>query len=286
MKNQSEMKRYQLSVVVLLLSLCTQLPGFAQQTKTVTLLQTSDVHSRIEPIATNTADTYAGLGGLVRRATMVEELRHKSPGLLLVDCGDFSQGTPYYNLFRGEVEVKMMNEMKYDVATIGNHEFDFGLDNMARLFRLAEFPIVCANYGVEGTVLEGLVKPYIVLERDGLRVGIFGLSPRMERLVQADKCEGVTYKDPIATANEVAAKLKKKEKCDVIVCLSHLGIQQDQTHLIPKTRNIDVVLGGHSHTLMKEPQVALNADGKSISVFHTGKSGIFVGRTLLTLQKK
>lgn len=279
------MKRYQLSVV-LLLSLCTQLPGFAQQTKTVTLLQTSDVHSRVEPIATNAADTYAGLGGLVRRATMVEEFRRESPGLLLVDCGDFSQGTPYYNLFRGEVEVKMMNEMKYDAVAIGNHEFDFGLDNMVRLFRLAEFPIVCANYGVEGTVLAGLVKPYVVLERDGLRIGIFGLSPKMAGLVQADKCEGVTYKDPVATANEVAAKLKKEEKCDVIVCLSHLGIEKDRTRLIPKTRNIDVVLGGHSHTLMKESQVALNPDGKSVSLFHTGKSGIFVGRTALSFTKK
>lgn len=285
MKNQSEMKRYQLSVV-LLLSLCTQLPGFAQQTKTVTLLQTSDVHSRVEPIATNAADAYAGLGGLVRRATMVEELRRESPGLLLVDCGDFSQGTPYYNLFRGEVEVKMMNDMKYDAVAIGNHEFDFGLDNMARLFRLAEFPIVCANYGVEGTVLAGLVKPYVVLVRDGLRIGIFGLSPKMAGLVQADKCEGVTYKDPVTTANEVAAKLKKEEKCDVIVCLSHLGIEKDRTRLIPKTRNIDVVLGGHSHTLMKEPQVALNPDGKSVSLFHTGKSGVFVGRTELSFTKK
>lgn len=279
------MKRYQLSVV-LLLSLCTQLPGFAQQTKTVTLLQTSDVHSRVEPIATNAADTYAGLGGLVRQVTMVKELRRESPSLLLVDCGDFSQGTPYYNLFRGEVEVKMMNEMKYDVATIGNHEFDFGLDNMARLFRLAEFPIVCANYGVEGTVLEGLIKPYIVLKRDGLRIGIFGLSPKMEGLVQADKCEGVTYKDPVTTANEVVARLKNEEKCDVIVCLSHLGIENDQTRLIPKTRNIDVVLGGHSHTLMKEPQVTLNPDGKSVPLFHTGKNGIFVGRTELSFNKK
>lgn len=244
------------------------------------------MHSRVEPIATNAADTYAGLGGLVRRATMVEELRRESPGFLLVDCGDFSQGTPYYNLFQGEVEVKMMNEMKYDVATIGNHEFDFGMDNMARLFRLAEFPIVCANYGVEGTVLEGLVKPYIVLERSGLRIGIFGLSPKLEGLVQADKCGGVTYNDPVAMGNEVAARLKKEEKCDVIVCLSHMGIRYDEERLIPQTRNIDVVLGGHSHTLMKEPQVALNPDGKSVSVFHTGKSGIFVGRTELSFTKK
>lgn len=265
---------------------CAVLPGFAQKTKTVTLLQTSDVHSRVEPIATNAADKYAGMGGFVRRATMVQELRRESPDLLLLDCGDFSQGTPYYNLFRGEVEVKMMNEMGYVAAAIGNHEFDFGLDNMARLFRMAEFPVVCANYGVEGTPLEGLVKPYTILERDGLRIGIFGLSPKMEGLVQADKCEGVVYKNPVVTGNEVAAKLKKGEKCDVVICLSHLGVSEDVKQLIPETRNIDVVLGGHSHTFMQVPEVVLNLDGKNVSLLHTGRSGIFVGRTELTFKKE
>lgn len=282
---KSEMKKYQISVVVLLL-LCIQLPGFAQKTKTVTLLQTSDVHSRVEPIATNAADKYAGYGGFVRRATMLQQFRSESPDLLLLDCGDFSQGTPYYNLFQGEVEVKMMNEMKYDAAAIGNHEFDFGLENMARLFRMAEFPIVCANYGVEGTPLEEIVKPYTILKRNGLRIGIFGLSPKMEGLVQADKCEGVVYKDPVAIANEVAAKLKKDEKCDAVVCLSHLGVQYDTEFLIPGTRNIDVVLGGHSHTFMKKPCGVLNRDGENILLLHTGRSGIFVGQIKLTFNKK
>ena len=271
---------------MLLCFCCVLLPGFAQQTKTVTLLQTSDVHSRVEPIATNVADPYAGFGGFVRRASMVQELRRELPDLLLLDCGDFSQGTPYYNLFRGEVEVELMNEMGYVAATIGNHEFDFGLDNMARLFRMAKFPIVCANYSVDGTVLEGLVKPYIVVERDGLRIGIFGLSPEMDGLVQADKCEGIVYKDPVAVANEIAAKLKKTEKCDAIVCLSHLGVSYDAKHLIPGTRNIDVVLGGHSHTFMKEPEIVLNMDGKNVSLSHTGRSGVFVGRTDLTFNKE
>lgn len=273
-------------LAVMLCFCCVALSGFAQKTKTVTLLQTSDVHSRVEPIASNTADKYAGLGGFVRRATMVQELRRELPDLLLLDCGDFSQGTPYYNLFQGEVEVKLMNEMKYAAATIGNHEFDFGLENMARLFRMAEFPIVCANYGVEGTPLEGLVKPYTILEHDGLRIGIFGLSPMMEGLVQADKCEGVVYKDPVVTGNEIAAKLKEVEKCDAVVCLSHLGISYDVKNLIPETRNIDVVLGGHSHTFMQVPEVILNLDGKNVSLSHTGRSGIFVGRTDLTFNKE
>lgn len=182
--------------------LCLLAPDSAQKTKQLVILQTSDTHSRIEPIAVNAADRYAGMGGTVRRATFIKEARKVNPDLLLFDCGDISQGTPYYNLFQGEVEVKMMNLMGYDAMTIGNHEFDFGLENMARLFRMANFPVVCANYDVTGTVLEGLVKPYTTFSRNGLKIGVFGLAPKMEGLVQADKCEGVVYNDPIEVAQK------------------------------------------------------------------------------------
>lgn len=220
------------------------------------------------------------------RATFVKEFRKEHPDMLLFDCGDISQGTPYYNMFQGEVEVKMMNEMKYDAMTIGNHEFDFDLDNMARLFRMADFPVVCANYDVSATVLKDLVKPYVVFERDGVKIGVLGLGCQLEGMVQANKCVGVVYNDPVTVANEVAAVLKEKEGCDVVVCLSHLGVQYDENQLIPKTRNIDVVLGGHSHTFMKGPKTLLNMDGKNVSLMHTGKSGIYVGQMDLTLEKK
>ena len=220
--------------------------AFAQQDKKLILLQTSDVHSRLEPI-NQEGDRNYDKGGFVRRATFVKEFRKEHPDMLLFDCGDISQGTPYYNMFQGEVEVKMMNEMKYDAMTIGNHEFDFDLDNMARLFRMADFPVVCANYDVSATVLKDLVKPYVIIERDGVKIGVLGLGCQLEGMVQANKCVGVVYNDPVATANEVAAVLKEKEGCDVVVCLSHLGVQYDENQLIPKTRNIDVVLGGHSH---------------------------------------
>lgn len=269
------MKKYQISIVLLIL--CMPLLGYAQQTKKLTLLQTSDTHSRIESIDGHAADQYAGMGGFVRRATMIDQLRQENPDVLVFDCGDFSQGTPYYNLFKGEVEVKMLNQMKYDAVAIGNHEFDFGLENMARLFKMANFPIVCANYDVKGTVLEGLVKPFVVLERDGLKIGVFGLGPKMEGLVQADKCEGIDFLDPVTVANEIAAKLKNEVGCDVVVCLSHLGIREDEI-LVSQTRNIDIVLGGHSHTFMTEPTLLLNLDGKSVPVSHTGKSGIYVGK--------
>ena len=268
----------------MLFLLCISFCGYAQQTKKLTLLQTSDTHSRIEPIDKHAADKYAGMGGFVRRATLLDQFRKETPDALVFDCGDFSQGTPYYNLFKGEVEMEMLNLMKYDAATIGNHEFDFGLENMARLFKKADFPIVCANYDVKGTVLEGLVKPYITIERDGLKIGVFGLGAQLEGLVQADKCEGVTYLDPVTVANEVAAKLKDEEGCDVVICLSHLGITEDEI-LVRGTCNVDVVLGGHSHTFMKEPVVFLNRNGESMPVSHTGKNGIFVGKLDLTFEQ-
>lgn len=273
-----------------LLICCALLTVSAQQARQLTILHTSDTHSRIEPIDPHAADRNAGMGGVVRRATFVKEFRAKHPDVLLFDCGDISQGTPYYNLFQGEVEIRMMNLMRYDAMTIGNHEFDFGLENMARLFRMADFPVVCANYDVAGTVLEGLVKPYVVLERGGLRIGVFGLAPEMEGLVQADKCEGIVYNDPIAVAQEVTDLLRGKERCDVVVCLSHLGFRIRNAacdeKLVAETRGIDVILGGHSHTFMEKPAFYLNAEGKSVPVLHSGKSGIHVGELELTLMEK
>ena len=282
------MKRFQI-LFLLCLALSFTFSIFAQDTKEVIILQTSDVHSRIEPI-NQKGDRYYNKGGFVRRAAFLEEFRKDHKNVLLFDCGDISQGTPYYNMFRGEVEVKLMNEMGYDAMTIGNHEFDFGLDNMARLFRMADFPVVCANYDVTGTVLEGLVKPYVVLNRDGMKIGVFGLSPKMEGLVQADKCEGVVYNDPIAAAQEVTDRLRAQEGCDVVICLSHLGFRIKNEvcdeKLAAETKGIDVILGGHSHTFMEKPAFYLNAEGKSVPVLHTGKSGIFVGELDLTLTKE
>lgn len=273
-----------------LLILCVSLAASAQRTKQLTILHTSDTHSRIEPIDSHAADQYAGMGGVVRRATFLKDYRAKHPDVLLFDCGDISQGTPYYNLFQGEVEVKMMNLMGYDAMTIGNHEFDFGLENMARLFRMANFPVVCSNYDVTGTVLEGLVKPYTTFYRNGLKIGVFGLAPKMEGLVQADKCEGVVYNDPIEAAQKMADLLKNEEGCDVVICLSHLGYQLKNApcdeELAQKTNHIDAILGGHTHTFMKEPAVYLNKDGQNVSVMHAGKNGIYVGMLKLTLAEE
>ncbi len=283
------MKKKLLSFGLVLALMC---PVAAQQSVGLNILQTSDTHSRIEPISPHAADQSAGKGGVLRRVAFVEHYRAEHPGVLLFDCGDISQGTPYYNMFKGELEVKMMNLMKYDAMTIGNHEFDFGLENMARLFRLASFPVVCANYDVSGTVLEGLVKPYVVLQREGLRIGVFGLSPRLEGLVQASNCQGVVYRDPIAAARETVEILRGREHCDVVICLSHLGmlgvaseVPGDEA-LATGTSGIDVILGGHSHTFMEHPAVLVNAEGREVPVMHTGKNGVYVGELKLILQKE
>lgn len=276
------MKRFQI-LFLLTLALGFSLSIGAQDTKELIILQTSDVHSRIEPV-NQKGDRNFNEGGFVRRATFLDKFRKEHKNVLLFDCGDISQGTPYYNMFQGEVEVKLMNVMKYDAMTIGNHEFDFDVDNMARLFKMADFPVVCANYNLEATELKDIVKPYVILERFGLKIGVFGLGARPEGLIQANKCEGVVYEDPIRVSNEVAALLKGKG-CDLVICLSHLGIQKDK-ELVAKTRNIDVILGGHSHTFMKGPQNYLNLDGKEVPLMHSGKSGVRVGRLDLTLKRK
>jgi len=254
------------------------------------ILHTNDTHSCVLPLNPNLADTMlAGRGGFLRRAAMIDQMRKEDKDLLLLDSGDFSQGSPYYTLFKGDVETELMNIMGYDAATIGNHEFDFGLENMARIFRKAKFPIVCANYDFTGTVVEGLVKPYVIIKRKGVRIGIFGLSPKLDGLVMASTCAGVRYSDPIKTANAVADKLKNEEKCDVVICLSHLGWDEaglNDMEMMAKTRNIDLVLGGHSHSYFKMLNHVRNLDGKDVPNDQNGKHGIFVGKITLSLEKR
>lgn len=264
--------------------------AFGQSEKELYIFHTNDTHSRIEPFAPDHQDTLlAGKAGAVRRAAFIEECRIEYPDLLLFDCGDFSQGTPYYNMFKGEVEIRLMNEMGYDAGTIGNHEFDFGLDNMARLFRMANFPIVCANYDVCGTVLDGLVKEYIVLRRGGVKIGVFGLGAQLNGLVATENYGNIKYENPITAAQRVVSTLRGKERCDVVICLSHLGWKNgaySDVELIKHTTGIDVVLGGHSHSYFEKPMFYQNADGKSVPLQQMGKNGAFVGRMVLKLHKK
>ena len=261
----------------------------AKKHKQLVILHTNDTHSTIMPLNPNLDNKdLAGRGGFLRRVNLIKEERSQHPNLLLFDSGDFSQGSGYYTLFKGEVEIGLMNQMGYDAVTIGNHEFDFGMENMAKLFRMATFPIVCSNYDCTGTILEGLVKPYITLKREGVKIGVFALAPPMKGLVFDGNCEGITYLDPAETAQKYIDILRKQEKCDLVICISHLGwevsVYPDEKFL-SLTEGCDLVLGGHTHTYMPTLEYAPDKNGKMIPVDQNGKHGAFVGKLILNLEK-
>ena len=257
--------------------------------KTLTILHTNDTHSCIMPLSENLADTLqAGRGGFLRRIAMLKEERKSDPNLLFFDSGDFSQGSPYYTLFKGDVEVGLMNMMHYDAGTIGIHEFDYGFDNMARVFKRLNYPIVCANYDFTGTELAKIVKPYVIIKRNGLKIGVFGLAPKLDGLVDHKNYLTTRYLDPVATAQKMVDVLKGK-KCDLIICITHLGWDEhgmgDQ-EVIRGTRGIDLVLGGHSHTYFQTLRYVKDLDGKLVPVDQNGKSGIYIGKMTLTFSNK
>lgn len=262
----------------------------AKGKKELTILHTNDTHSCIMPLSENLADTMlAGRGGFLRRISMLREERKNNPDLLYFDSGDFSQGSPYYTLYKGDVEVGLMNMMGIDASTIGNHEFDFGIDNMVRLFKMANFPILCSNYDFSGTPLQGVVKPYTIIKRKGIKIGVFALNPELEGLVSEKNYTGVKFLDPAKVANEMASLLKKEKKCDVVICISHLGWTDDSysdQNVFSKTRGVDLVLGGHSHTYFDSLRYIKDVDGREIPVDQNGKHGIFIGKLTLTFDKK
>ena len=280
------MKRLHLIIILALLSVLTV---DAKKQKQLVILHTNDTHSAIMPLNPNLDNKdLAGRGGFLRRINMIKEERKQNPDLLLFDSGDFCQGSGYYTLFKGEVEIGLMNLMGYECTTIGNHEFDFGMENMAKLFRMANFPVVCSNYDCTGTVLEGLVKSYITIKRNGLKIGVFALAPKMKGLVFDGNCEGITYLDPAETAQKYIDILRKQEKCDLVICISHLGwavSDYPDERFLSLTEGCDLVLGGHTHTYMPTLEYAPDKNGKMIPVDQNGKHAAFVGKLILTIEK-
>ena len=277
-------------IAIISILVCLFVGVGAKGPKKITVLHTSDTHSCILPLNKNLADTMlADRGGFLRRISMLKQERAKDPNLLLFDCGDFSQGSSYYTMFKGDVEVGLMNQMHYDAVTIGNHEFDFGMDNMIRLFKMANFPVVCSNYDFGNTELKDIVKPYIVLKRQGVKIGVFALCPPLEGLVSTKNYGPLKFLNPVEVTNSMVDVLRNKEKCDVVICLSHLGWEVSEypdNTLIKNTSGIDLVLGGHSHTYLKTLGYETDKTGKKVPVDHEGKHGVFVGKILLTLEKK
>ncbi|GAB3554437.1 metallophosphatase [Spirosoma fluminis] len=260
----------------------------------LTILHTNDVHSRLDPFPMD-GSRNAGKGGIARRATLIRQIRNEqvngSPRqVLLFDAGDMFQGTPYFNLYKGEPEILAMNQLSYDAGTIGNHDFDGGIDNMVTQFGKASFPILIANYDFKNTVLDGRTTPFKIFVKDGIRIGVFGLGIQPNGLIPKDAYRETKYLDPIEVGNDMAARLRNEKKCDYVICLSHLGFKYEEPTvsdnvLAAKTRNIDLIIGGHTHTFLNAPVAVNNLDGQPVWINQVGFAGINLGRLDLTFER-
>lgn len=246
------------------------------------LLHTNDTHSQLEPYRAD--DKYnANMAGIVRRAALIREIRAKESNVLVVDAGDFVQGTPYFNLFHGNAEIDLMNLVGLDAITLGNHEFDNGIPFLTAMLKKAKFKVVSTNYDLSATPLKKYVKPWLIVKKGKLRIGIVSANISPKGLISPANFVGVNYLDPYETAEEKAAWLKEKKKCDLVICLSHLGLDNkgeapDDLRLAEKSKHIDVIIGGHTHTFMRNPAKKLNAAGDTVIINQVGKGGIYVGR--------
>ncbi len=262
----------------------------AEETTHITVLHTNDLHSHIDPFPADDARN-AGLGGAARRATLVKRVRKENPNTLLVDAGDAFQGTPYYNFYRGQADYRVMSAVGYDVVTLGNHDFDGGLDALAQAMKFANFDFVSTDYDFSGTVLRNRVRPFVIKKFGNVKIGIFGLGIAFEGLVMPQNHPGVRYRDPVQAARETVRRLRFQEGALLVICLSHLGFYDRNRESSNRTRpelgdrelaeqveGIDAIVGGHTHTFMKEPVIVPQPDGRSTLIFQVGFGGINVGR--------
>ncbi len=265
---------------ILGLSLVPQLSFAKREDVKITILHTNDMHSHIHSF---TSGRNKGLGGMAQRAGLINKIRETEDHILLLDAGDIFQGTPYFNFYGGELEFKLMSEMKYDAATLGNHDFDNGLEGFAKQLNHANFPFLIANYDFTDTILKDKFKPYKVFNKGGVKIGVFGIGIELNGLVPKKLYGNTIYKNPIKTANKYATLLKKKEKCDLVICLSHLGFKYKNDKvsdmvLANQSRDIDLIIGGHTHTFLKKPVKQSNLDRKEILINQVGWAGINIGK--------
>ncbi len=255
----------------------------------LTILHTNDVHSRIDPFPMD-GSRNQGLGGVARRAAMIERIRAEESNVLLLDAGDIFQGTPYFNMFGGELEFKMMTRMQYDAATMGNHDFDNGLQGFFDQLPHAGFPFIVSNYDFTDTILNGKTIPYKIFRKGRLKIGVFGLGIELQGLVDKKCYLNTQYIDPLTTAQKWASFLKHDQKCDMVICLSHLGYKYNNskisdTSLAAMTKDIDLIIGGHTHTFMPQPDMIKNAGGGVTVINQVGFAGINLGRLDYVFQK-
>ncbi len=251
--------------------------------KQLTILHTNDVHSHIDPFGPENGRN-PNKGGVARRASLIDSIRNENQHTLLLDAGDIFQGTPYFNYYGGELEFKLMSKLKYDAATIGNHDFDNSIDGLYAQLPHAKFDFLSANYDFSNTIMDGTVKPYKVFIKDGLKIGVFGIGIQLDGLVTKDMYKETVYLDPIEITQDMSRTLKEEEGCDLIICLSHLGYSYDSSDkiddlkLAKNSTNIDLIIGGHTHTFLPKPTVIENKDGHNMLVNQVGCYGINLGR--------
>ena len=283
MKRRKFIKNSAASTALLSLS---GLPISCSKNKTVkiTVLHTNDVHSHIDPFGPNDVKN-PNKGGVSRRATLIQKLRNENPNTLLLDAGDIFQGTPYFNYFGGALEFKLMSLLNYDAATIGNHDFDNGIEGLYAQLPHAKFDFISANYDFRNTVMNTHVKPYKVFFKGGVKIGVFGLGIELKGLVNPDAFKETKYLNPVEIAQDMSRILKLEEKCDLIICLSHLGYRYDEKpqkisdiKLARSTENIDLIIGGHTHTFLNEPTKETNSAGKTVLVNQVGCYGLYLGK--------
>ena len=282
MENRREfLKKAALGSIALGAGMWPDLSYGANANSRLTILHTNDMHSFVEPLPAD-GRKYGGFGGMARRAALVEEIRKEEKHVLLLDAGDIFQGTPYFNVFGGELEFKLMSKMKYDAATLGNHEFDNGLEGIKDQLEHATFPFLSANYDFSKTILANTFAPYKIFDKGNIRVGVFGLGIALEGLVNKQLYKETRYLDPVGTAKEMVEELKSKD-CDLIICLSHLGYEY-QTEMVSDVKlaqqvsGIDLIIGGHTHTFLDTPRTILNPDLKPVLINQVGWAGINLGR--------
>jgi 5'-nucleotidase len=264
--------------------------GFSLQSSTninekkITILHTNDVHSHIDPFGPNDSRN-ANKGGIARRASLIESIRRENPNTLLFDAGDIFQGTPYFNYYGGELEFKLMSMLKYDAATIGNHDFDNGIDGLYAQLPHAKFDFISANYDFTHTVMNTHVKPYKIFIVNGIKIGVFGLGIELNGLVNKTLYKETRYLNPIEIAQDMSRILKKEKFCDLVICLSHLGYYYKNSPqkvsdlvLSRATTNIDLIIGGHTHTFLPKPTIEKNLDNTEVLINQVGAYGLYLGR--------
>ncbi len=259
----------------IIFALCVVFAAFQLDAQELTILHFNDTHSHIDP---QRSGDYKGMGGVIEIAAYIDEVRAEEGkrNVLLLHAGDIGQGTSYFTEMGGDIEIDVMNAMKFDVTCLGNHEFDNGTAELARRLKNLKADVVCANYDFTGSALEGLVEPFTIVRKAGQKIGIIGLLTDIMKVVDKDIARELSYQDPVGVVNRYAEYLKDEKNCDLVICLSHLGYDEDKV-LASQVRNVDLIVGGHSHTQLHKKQIVKDLDGKEVVIVQDWKWGLNVG---------